>query len=207
MRLRACAPGRTRLTARLDVLLPGVIAALFLLCRISPFGRLGNRRLQKKQRGRSPAWTAKSFFYTSTLFRNHSFLEGYQSAGPTDAVNVQASRVGFGPLLALHAMLFSAFSVECTAAATFTCATSSLCTWKDVAVGRSVVGTMPHGPTCCLRGSAASLCFPTDGRANGRGRVRTAMGWDGDMVTGTGSGGMGRGSGDDDGGPPRNFFP
>ena len=188
MRLRACAPGRTRLTARLDVLLPGVIAALFLLCRISPFGRLGNRRLQKKQRGRSPAWTAKSFFYTSTLFRNHSFLEGYQSAGPTDAVNVQASRVGFGPLLALHAMLFSAFSVECTAAATFTCATSSLCTWKDVAVGRSVVGTMPHGPTCCLRGWCC-IALLSDRRT----RVRTAMGWDGDMVTGTGSGGMGRG--------------
>ena len=146
------------------------------------------RRLQKKQRGRSPAWTAKSFFYTSTLFRNHSFLEGYQSAGPTDAVNVQASRVGFGPLLALHAMLFSAFSVECTAAATFTCATSSLCTWKDVAVGRSVVGTMPHGPTCCLRGWCC-IALLSDRRT----RVRTAMGWDGDMVTGTGSGGMGRG--------------
>ena len=162
------AHGSTRL------LLPGVIAALFLLCRISPFGRPGNRRLQKKQRGRSPAWTAKSFFYISTLFRNHSFLEGYQSAGPTDAVNVQASRVGFGPLLALHAMLFSAFSVECTAAATFTCATSSLCTWKDVAVGRSVVGTMPHGPTCCLRGWCC-IALLSDRRT----RVRTAMGWDG----------------------------
>ena len=50
-------------------------------------------------------------------------------------------------------------------------------------------------------GSAASLCFPTDGRANERGRVRTAMRWDGDG-DGDGFGGHGGGSGDgdDDGG-------
>ena len=71
-------------------------------------------------------------------------------------------------MLALPAKLFSV--------ATFMCATSSLCPWKD---GKVCCGHNASRHDLLLPGVvAASLCFPTDGRVNEQ--VRTGMGWDGD---------------------------